>query len=103
MKLSYEDACRNERDLFFDLMTGGQAQALQYAFFAERAAMKVRNICFIDEKQLVRKAVMSLLCAYSQFFLTPVPLTLCAKFNSINIRFSDLSILGQSDPLLAQI
>jgi len=40
VKLSYEDACRNERDLFFDLMTGGQAQALQYAFFAERAAMK---------------------------------------------------------------
>ncbi|XP_010074418.1 PREDICTED: peroxisomal bifunctional enzyme [Pterocles gutturalis] len=37
---SFADGVRKERELFSILLTSGQAQALQYAFFAERAVQK---------------------------------------------------------------
>lgn len=36
----FADGVRKERELFNVLLTSGQAQALQYAFFAERAVQK---------------------------------------------------------------
>lgn len=39
-ELPFADAIRKERELFGVLLTSGQAQALQYAFFAERSTQK---------------------------------------------------------------
>ncbi|OPJ79295.1 peroxisomal bifunctional enzyme [Patagioenas fasciata monilis] len=39
-ELPFADGVRKERELFNVLLTSGQAQALQYAFFAERAVQK---------------------------------------------------------------
>ncbi|XP_053930694.1 peroxisomal bifunctional enzyme isoform X2 [Cuculus canorus] len=39
-ELPFADGVRKERELFNILLTSGQAQALQYAFFAERAVQK---------------------------------------------------------------
>lgn len=36
----FADGVRKERELFNILLTSGQAQALQYAFFAERAVQR---------------------------------------------------------------
>jgi 3-hydroxyacyl-CoA dehydrogenase len=42
--LPFEEGCRKERDLFFELIKSGQARAMIYAFFAERAAAKVPGV-----------------------------------------------------------
>jgi 3-hydroxyacyl-CoA dehydrogenase len=42
--LSFDEGCRKERDLFFELIKSGQARAMIYAFFAERAVAKVPGI-----------------------------------------------------------
>ena len=41
VKLPYAQAVENEFNLNVELLIGDQARALQYAFFAERAAIKV--------------------------------------------------------------
>ena len=48
--LPFDEGCRKERDLFFELIKSGQARAMIYAFFAERAVAKVPGI----RKDLVR-------------------------------------------------
>ncbi|XP_005101104.1 peroxisomal bifunctional enzyme [Aplysia californica] len=45
VKLPYEESCALERQLFTELMSGGQSRAQRYAFFAERAATKWRLPC----------------------------------------------------------
>jgi 3-hydroxyacyl-CoA dehydrogenase len=42
--LPFDEGCRKERDLFFELIKSGQARAMIYAFFAERAVAKVPGI-----------------------------------------------------------
>jgi len=42
--LSFDAGCQKERDLFFELIKSGQAKAMIYAFFAERAVAKVPGI-----------------------------------------------------------
>ena len=39
--MSFEDGCRREREIFFELVRGSQARALIHVFFAERAAAKL--------------------------------------------------------------
>ncbi len=43
-KLSFDEGCEFERDLFMNLIKGDQAKALMHLFFAERAAGKVRGV-----------------------------------------------------------
>jgi 3-hydroxyacyl-CoA dehydrogenase len=42
--LPFDEGCQKERDLFFQLIKSGQAKAMIYAFFAERAVAKVPGI-----------------------------------------------------------
>jgi 3-hydroxyacyl-CoA dehydrogenase len=42
--MSFDEGCRKERDLFYELIKSGQAKAMIYAFFAERAVAKVPGI-----------------------------------------------------------
>src|SRR4030095_13609388 len=42
--LPFDEGCKKERDLFFELIKSGQAKAMIYAFFAERAVAKVPGI-----------------------------------------------------------
>jgi 3-hydroxyacyl-CoA dehydrogenase len=42
--LPFDEGCRKERDLFFELIKSGQARAMIYAFFAERAVAKVPGV-----------------------------------------------------------
>ncbi|MEO7273812.1 MAG: enoyl-CoA hydratase-related protein, partial [Vicinamibacterales bacterium] len=42
--LPYEDGCRRERELFVDAVSTEQAKALIHAFFAERAATKLKGV-----------------------------------------------------------
>jgi 3-hydroxyacyl-CoA dehydrogenase len=42
--LPFDQGCQKERDLFFELIKSGQAKAMIYAFFAERAVAKVPGI-----------------------------------------------------------
>ena len=44
---SYDEGLMKESSLLQELMTGSQSSALRYAFFAERAAQKVRGAYFI--------------------------------------------------------
>ena len=42
--LPFDQGCQKERDLFFELIKSGQAKAMIYAFFAERAVAKVPGV-----------------------------------------------------------
>ena len=42
--LPYEEGCRRERELFVDSVSTEQAKALIHAFFAERAATKLKGV-----------------------------------------------------------
>jgi len=42
--LPFDEGCRRERDLFYELIKSGQARAMIYAFFAERAVAKVPGV-----------------------------------------------------------
>jgi 3-hydroxyacyl-CoA dehydrogenase len=40
----FDEGCQKERDLFYELIKSGQAKAMIYAFFAERAVAKVPGV-----------------------------------------------------------
>ena len=42
--LPFDEGCRRERELFYELIKSGQAKAMIYAFFAERAVAKVPGV-----------------------------------------------------------
>jgi 3-hydroxyacyl-CoA dehydrogenase len=42
--MPFDQGCQKERDLFFELIKSGQAKAMIYAFFAERAVAKVPGV-----------------------------------------------------------
>ena len=42
--LPFDEGCRRERELFYELIKSGQARAMIYAFFAERAVAKVPGV-----------------------------------------------------------
>jgi 3-hydroxyacyl-CoA dehydrogenase len=42
--LPFDEGCRKERELFYELIKSGQAKAMIYAFFAERAVAKVPGV-----------------------------------------------------------